>query len=135
MRKKNDIFEFVQRVHFEFINPLKKTVPIICSFLMTHVQKFASLRTFWTLLPLADIADLVLYTLNTTNSTKVNQEGMLSCKTHTLFFSSHLEMSIKLLHYVYSWDLHQFSLTDIGMQRLYILVICWLICLREQTIA
>ena len=29
----------------------------------------------------------------------------------------------------------QLSLTGIGMQHLYLLVICWLICLREQTIA
>ena len=43
----------------------KITVPYICSFLMTHVQKFATLRSLWTLLPLADIADLVLCTLNT----------------------------------------------------------------------
>ena len=32
-------------------------------------------------------------------------------------------------------DLDQLSLTGIGMQRLYHLVLCWLICLREQTIA
>ena len=50
----------------------KITVPSICSFLMTHVQKFASPRKFWTLLPLADIADSVLYTLNTTYSNKVS---------------------------------------------------------------
>ena len=36
---------------------------------------------------------------------------------------------------MYSWDLDQLSLTGIGMQRLYLLVICWLICHREQTIA
>ena len=61
---------------------------------------------------------------------------MLSCKAHILFFSSHLEMCIKLLHDdVYSWDLDQLSMTGIGMQRLYLLVICWLICLREETIA
>ena len=44
----------------------KITVPSICSFLMIHVQKLATLRSLWTLLPLADTADLVLYTLNTT---------------------------------------------------------------------
>ena len=44
-------------------------------------------------------------------------------------------MCIKLLHQVYTWDLDQLSLTGIGMQRLYILVIRRLICLREQTIA
>ena len=60
---------------------------------------------------------------------------MLSCKTNTSFFSSHLEMWIKLLHELYCWDLDQFSLTGIGMQRQCLLVICWLICLREQTIA
>ena len=36
---------------------------------------------------------------------------------------------------MYSWHLDRFSLTGIGMQRLYLLVICWLICLRERTIA
>ena len=75
MQKEIDNLEFVQGVHFEFINSLKKKVPSICSFLMTHVQKFATLRSLWTLLPLADIADLVLYILNTTYSTKVNWKG------------------------------------------------------------
>ena len=67
-----DNLEFVQGVHFEIINSLETNVPSICYFLMTHVQKFAALRNLWTLLPLADIADLVLYTLNTTCSTKIN---------------------------------------------------------------
>ena len=40
----------------------KAMVPSICYFLMTHVQKVATLRSLWILLPLADIADLVLYT-------------------------------------------------------------------------
>ena len=60
---------------------------------------------------------------------------MLSCKTHTLFFSSHLELCMKLLHQMYSWDLDQLSLTGIGMPRLHLLVVCWFICPREQTIA
>ena len=36
---------------------------------------------------------------------------------------------------MYSWVLDQLWLTGIGMQRVYLLVICWLICLREQTFA
>ena len=98
MQNEIDNLEFVQGVHFELINSLKKTVPSICSILMTHVQKFATPKSLWTLLLPADIADLVLYTLNTICSTKVNWEGMLSCKTYTMFFSSNLEMCIKLVH-------------------------------------
>ena len=60
---------------------------------------------------------------------------MLSCKTYTLIFSSHLEMCIKLLHEGYNKVLDQLSLTGIEKQRLYLLVICWLTLLREQTIA
>ena len=69
MQKEIDNLEFVQGVHSL---SLKKTVTSICSVLMTHVQKFATLRSLWTLPPLADIADLVLYTMNTTYSTQVN---------------------------------------------------------------
>ena len=87
------------------------------------------------MLLLADIADLILHTLNTTNSTKVNWEGMLRCKTHLLLFSSQFDKCIKLLYWVYSWDLDQLSWTCIWMQRLYLMLIFWLICLREQTIA
>ena len=72
MQKEIDDLEFVQGVHIEFINSLKKKQYQNSSVLMTHVQKFATLRSLWTLLLLADIADLVLYTLNTTYSTKVN---------------------------------------------------------------
>ena len=36
---------------------------------------------------------------------------------------------------MFSWDLDQLLLTGIGIQRLYLLVSYWLICLREQTIA
>ena len=60
---------------------------------------------------------------------------MLSSKTHILFFSGHPEMRIKLLHWVYSWGVDQLALTGIGMQRLFLLVIYWLVCFREQTIA
>ena len=72
MQKEIDNLEFVQGVHFEFINSLKKSGTKYRLFLMTHVQKFATLRSLWTLLPLADIAVLVLHTLNTTYSIKVN---------------------------------------------------------------
>ena len=58
MQKEIDNLEFVQGVHFEFINSLKKTVPSICSFLMTHVQKFATLRSLWALLLLAGLSTI-----------------------------------------------------------------------------
>ena len=53
-------------------NLWKIKVTSICSFLVTHVQKFATLRSLWTLSELANIADLVQYTLNTSYSTKIN---------------------------------------------------------------
>ena len=71
MQKVIDNLEFIQGVNFDFINSLKKSIPCICSFLMTHVQKFALLRSLWTLLSLADIAGLVVFLLNTNNSAKV----------------------------------------------------------------
>ena len=40
-------------------NRWKKTVPSVCSILMAHVQKFATVRSLCTLLLPADIADLV----------------------------------------------------------------------------
>ena len=71
MQKVIDKLELIQGVNFVFINPLKKSIPYICSFLMTHVQKFTLLRSLWTLPSLADIAGLVVFLLNTNNSTKV----------------------------------------------------------------
>ena len=72
MQKENDNLEFVQGVHFELINSLKNDGTKYLLILMTHVLNFATLRCLWTLLLLEDIADLVLYTLNTTHSAKVN---------------------------------------------------------------
>ena len=56
---------------------------------MTHVQKFAALRKLWTLLPLVDNAYLILYTLKTTYSTKVNWETVAVLQnTHIGLFKS-----------------------------------------------
>ena len=98
MQKEIDNLQFLQGVHFKFISSLKNNGAKYLLIFDDSCAETQSPRSLWTILPLADIADFVLYTLNTTYSTKVNQEGMLSCKTHTLFFSSTLEMCIKLLH-------------------------------------
>ena len=72
MQRAIDKLEFVQGVQFEVVNSLKSSGTDYLLFLMTHVQKFATLRSLQTSLPLADNADLVLYTLNTIYSAKVN---------------------------------------------------------------
>ena len=72
MQKETDNLEFFQGEHFEFINSLKNNGTKYLLISMTHVQNFAFLRSLWTMLTLAVVADLVLYTLNTTYSTKLN---------------------------------------------------------------
>ena len=72
MQKQIDGLEFVQGVQIELINSLKNNGTKFLLFLMTHVQKFVTLRSWWTLLPPADIADSVLYTLNITYFSRVN---------------------------------------------------------------
>ena len=56
---------------------------------MTHVQKFATLRSLWTLQPLADIADLVLYTAknNLFHQSNLGRDAELQ-NTHTVLFKS-----------------------------------------------
>ena len=58
------------------------TVPSICSLLMTHVQKFATLKSLGTMLLVADIAVLVLYTLNTAIPPKQTRKACWAAK-HT----------------------------------------------------
>ena len=73
MQKEIDNLEFVQSVHFELINSLKNNgTKYLLVFDDSCGEICDSVRSLWTLLPLADIGDLVLYTLNTTYSTKVN---------------------------------------------------------------
>ena len=66
----------------------KLTVPSICSLLVTHLQKSAPLRSLWKFLLLADILDLVLYTLNETYSTKKLGRDVGLQNTHIVLFKS-----------------------------------------------
>ena len=63
---------------------------------MTHVQKFPTLRSLWTLLPLADIGDLVLYTLNTIKHNLFHQSNLGKDvelqNTHIVLFESHRDV-------------------------------------------
>ena len=71
--KKKLIILSLFKVYTLNLSTLRKiTVQSICSFLMTQVQKCATLTSLQTLLPLADIADSVLFALNTNYSNKVN---------------------------------------------------------------
>ena len=56
MKKEIDNLEFLQGVHFENINFLKNNGTKYLLILMTDVQNFATLRSLWTFLLLADIA-------------------------------------------------------------------------------
>ena len=123
MQKEIDNLEFVQGVHFEFINSLKNNGTRYLLFFDDSYAKISNSKEF------VDIAGRhrgfsTIYIKHNLFHQETNWEGMLSCKAHTLFFSSPLEMGIKLLHHVYSWDFDQLSLTGIGMQHLYLLVIC-----------
>ena len=71
MRKEIDNLEMLQGVNFEFINSLKNNGTKYLLIFDTHVQNFATARSVRTMLLLADFADLVLFTLKTTYSTKV----------------------------------------------------------------
>ena len=72
MQKVIDNLECFQGVHFEFINSFKNNGTKYLLILLTHMQKFPPLRSLWILLLPVDFAKLVLYSINTTYSTKVN---------------------------------------------------------------
>ena len=97
MQREIDKLEFVQGIHFEFINSLKNNGSNSLLFFDDSCAAISTVSSLWTLLPPADFADLVLKTFNTNYSTKLNYKGMLSFKTRSLFFSSHLEICIELL--------------------------------------
>ena len=89
MQKEIDNLEFVQGVHFEFINSLKETVPSISTILMTHVQNFSTLRSLWTLLRLADIAlaCTIYFKHNLFHQSKLGRDVELQ-NTHIVLFKS-----------------------------------------------
>ena len=96
MQEEIDILEFLQGVHFEFINSLKNDST---KFLLIFDESCAEIFNSKEFVPIPTTGrHRGFSTLYTTLSTKVNWKGMLSCKAHTIFFSSHLEMCIKLLH-------------------------------------
>ena len=98
MRKDIDNLEFVEGVRFEFIISLKSNGT---KYLLNFDDPCAEICNSKESVDLATAGrhrGFSIYTLNTKYSIKLNWEGMLSCKTHILVFSSHLEMCIKLLH-------------------------------------
>ena len=72
MQTEIDNLEFIQSVHFEFINSLKNNGTKYLLIFDDSCPETASLGSLRTLLPLAKIADLVPHTSSTTYSTKEN---------------------------------------------------------------
>ena len=98
MQKEIDNVDFVQGLHFEFINSLKNNgtkYPLIfddsCAELCIS-EEFVDIATAGRYRGFS----IIYIKHNLFHQSKLGR--MLGCKTHTLFFSRHLEMCIKLLH-------------------------------------
>ena len=97
MQKEIDNLEFVQGVHFEFINSFKNNgtkYPLISDDSCAEIcnsEEFVDIATAGRHRGFSTI----YIKHNLFHQSKLGR--MLGCKKHTLFFSSHLEMCIKLL--------------------------------------
>ena len=98
MQKEIDNLEFVQGVHFELINSLKNNGT---KYLLIFDDSCAEICNS---MEIADIAtasrhrgfSTIYIKQNLFHQSKLGRDVEL--QTHTLFFSSHREMCIKLLH-------------------------------------
>ena len=133
MQKEVDNLEFVQGVHFEFTNSLKNngTKYLLC--FDDPCAEFCNYNEF------VDIAiagrhrgfSSIYNKQNLFHQSKLGR-GVELENTHIVLFNSP-----RYVHQVatLSVQLRLGSTLVDWMQRLHLLVICWLVCLREQTIA
>ena len=76
MQKEIDCIEFVKGVNFELIDSLKNNETKYLLIFAILVRKFAVPKNLSKLLQLEDTVDLVLYTLNTTCSTRARSDAI-----------------------------------------------------------
>ena len=132
MQKEIDDREFFEVYTLKLSTLWNITVPNICSFLMTHVQKFATLRSLVDIATAGRLHGLsTLYIKhNLIHQIKIGGDVELQ-STHIALFKSPRDV-----HQVDTLSIQLgLGLVAVGwMQRVYLLVIYWLICLREQKI-
>ena len=84
MQKEIDCIEFVKGVNFELIDSLKNNGTKYLLIFDDSCEEVCSSKDLSKLLLLEDTVDLVLYTLNTTCSTRARSDAIYSYKLHTL---------------------------------------------------
>ena len=125
MQKEIDNPEFVQNIHFELINSLKNNGTKYLLILddscaeVCNSKEFVNIGTTGRHRGFSTIYNKH----NLFHQSKLGRDVELQ-NTHTMFFSSHLDMCIKLPPQMYCWDLDQLLFNGFGVQRLYLLVIC-----------
>ena len=130
MQKEIDTLEFVQGVHFEFINSLKNNGT---KYLLIFDDSCAEICNSKEFVGIATAGrhrgfSTIYIKHNLFHHSKLGRDVELQ-NTHIVLFKSTREVHqvatyVHQVHQVYSWDLDQLSLTGIGRQRLYLLVIC-----------